>query len=589
MLVALIALAAAAPDLPPVQPALATGARARRDSAAVIGNEDYATLPDAAGATADASAVSDYLLKTRGVPEERVHFVGNGARSAMRSAVVTAAREVRRGGTLWIYCAGHGALASGGRRVLLGTGAAPDALGEDALPLADVLDLADRSKAKQVFVILDVGFGGRGREGELMFPPAPPPAPIAENKRINVWYSATHAEPSFAWPAAGHGIFTYFVMGAMRGWADGQLGSPADGTVTLAEAQAYVAKVVRSVGGGEQKPSREPRAAVTAWPLAASATEAGPSRERLAAMALSEKARRVHKAEGAIRATARTEWAEVSRTTTAAGPASEGALRAFIITWDTATVLVDGAEVAVAIPEVAEARARLDGFSRAVRKITKKKRLLKRAPRVVVKPPAAATAPCADLLGLEPTAISGELTPELIACVEARLAGESRQTTRDKLSRMLLINADARGDTKEWLRLTERHLEEVDRSDPELCFKYALALSRGDIDDAPPVLKWSGYALENKHLWEGETYMSRVYNLLRLRAETASRLWHEAEADFLEERSEENADLSELARGQAKDFAREWLDYARSSGQPTDFALVLCKSAAGSSAFCESG
>jgi hypothetical protein len=190
---------------------------------------------------------------------------------------------------------------------------------------------------------------------------------------------------------------------------------------------------------------------------------------------------------------------------------------------------------------------------------------------------------------LEPAAISGELGPDQVACVEARIGTEKLQTARDKLSRLLLVNADSKGDQAEWMRLAARHLEQIDRSDPDLCFRYALLLSRGDIDDAEEVLHWTGYALDNKHLWEGPTYVSRVYNLLRLRAETAARLWHDAEDDFLKDRSDENADLAEKWRGQAKDYAREWLDYARTSAQPTDRAQVLCESAAGTAAFCTPG
>ena len=311
-----------------------------------------------------------------------------------------------------------------------------------------------------------------------------------------------------------------------------------------------------------------------------------PSKEDLAALALAEKARRVKKAERILLAAAADEWTTTAAATMASGPVSVAALTAYIAKYDTATVTVDGAQVAVAVPQVAEARKRLDDFERVVQKGKKKK---KRGKRVPVVPPPSPTEACRDLVKIEPAAIIGEFTPELVTCIEARIAEEAVQTTRSKLSRVLLINADARGDVAEWTRLAERHLEEVDRSDPDLCFKYALLLSRGGIEDAETVLHWSSYALENKHEWEGPTYISRVYNLLRLRAETAVRLWHEAEEDFLEERSDENADAAERFRGQAKDFAREWLDYGRVSAQPIERALVLCQSASGSEAFCEAG
>jgi hypothetical protein len=99
----------------------------------------------------------------------------------------------------------------------------------------------------------------------------------------------------------------------------------------------------------------------------------------------------------------------------------------------------------------------------------------------------------------------------------------------------------------------------------------------------------SDYALENKHVWEGATHMSRVYNLMRLKAETATRLWHDAEDDFIADRTEENELLAEKYRGLAKDLSREWLDYARTSAQPEDRAYKLCESASGNSAFCKAG
>jgi hypothetical protein len=41
------------------------------------------------------------------------------------------------------------------------------------------------------------------------------------------------------------------------------------------------------------------------------------------------------------------------------------------------------------------------------------------------------------------------------------------------------LDAEARGDKAEWQRLMKRHLEDIDRSDPNLCLKYAMFLSRG--------------------------------------------------------------------------------------------------------------
>lgn len=590
MLIALLAAAVAA-EPPSLESPVATGARSKKDAALVVGNQDYATLPDAAGAAADAEAFAGAIVATRGVAPERVVRVSDGDAAAIRAALATAAKAVKKKGTLWIYWSGHGALDGNGQRTLLGVDAAGP---EGGIPLAEVLRVAEGSHAGRVVAVVDAGFGGLGREGEPLWtlpadaPEAPKTIPPpAVTGRTTAWLATTGTEPAYVYPAAKHGLFSYFAIGALRGWADGSAGGAPDGTVTVQEAQGWVAKVVRSVGGGEQKPGKETRAAVVAWPLVAGAREAAPSKEDLAALALAEKARRVRKAEAVVLAEASAAWKALAPTTEKASPDTKQALAAYIAKYDTATVTVDGTQVAVAVPEVAEARGRLDTFARSERPGKRKRgKKVRAAPPP---PPVVPTAACQDLVKLEPAAITGTLTPELKTCIEARLAEEKVQTARDKLSRLLLVDADARADLEGWTKLAERHLEEVDRSDPDLCFKYALTLSRGAIEDAESVLRWTDYALENKHVWEGPTYMSRVYNLLRLRAETATRLWHDAEDEFLLDRTDENADLAEQLRGRAKDSAREWLDYARSSGQSPDRPLVLCQSASGSESFCAAG
>jgi len=154
---------------------------------------------------------------------------------------------------------------------------------------------------------------------------------------------------------------------------------------------------------------------------------------------------------------------------------------------------------------------------------------------------------------------------------------------------LLINNADAKGDKAEWERLVKRHLEDIDRSDPDMCYKYALQLSRGGVGRASGVIRWADYALENKAKWQGNTYKSRVYALLKLKAEAAARLWDNAEKAYTANRTDENEAASNKYRGMAKEYAREWLDYAKASGQDTSTAMSMCVSAAGSTAFCQGG
>jgi hypothetical protein len=196
---------------------------------------------------------------------------------------------------------------------------------------------------------------------------------------------------------------------------------------------------------------------------------------------------------------------------------------------------------------------------------------------------------CDDLVALEPAALMGQLSPGQTECLEARIVSTSRMTEKDKVSRVLIMDAETKGNRSHWEKLMKRHLEEIDRSDPDLCFKYAIFLSRKGVGRAHGVIRWSDYALENKSRWSGGTFVSRVYALFKLKAEAANRIWQAAEEAYVADRSDENEAKAQKYRDLTKVYSREWLDYARSSSQDTKNAMALCVSAAGNREYCEGG
>jgi hypothetical protein len=119
------------------------------------------------------------------------------------------------------------------------------------------------------------------------------------------------------------------------------------------------------------------------------------------------------------------------------------------------------------------------------------------APQVVTPPAAVAVAntaavtsdDCTDLVKLEPSAMMGSLRVGQVKCLDGRVNAESAQTTKDKLSRLLIINAEASGNKSEWEKYVRRHLEDIDRSDPDLCFKYASHLAKGGARSASATIK----------------------------------------------------------------------------------------------------
>jgi hypothetical protein len=208
------------------------------------------------------------------------------------------------------------------------------------------------------------------------------------------------------------------------------------------------------------------------------------------------------------------------------------------------------------------------------------------APQVL--PPAPPPVGCSDLIALEAPALMGRLRPEQTSCLEAAIEAGGSQTTKDKMSRVLLINADASNNRTEWARLIRRHLNLIDRSDPDLCFQYAIYLAGGGVSRAERVIRWADYALENKTRWSGTTFQSRVFDLHRLKAQAGNRLWEQTTVDLnnAADNREELIQLEARARGRAKTFALDWLDFARATGQESSQAMSLCVSVAGNRNYC---
>ncbi|MEQ1502788.1 MAG: hypothetical protein ABMB14_11190 [Myxococcota bacterium] len=199
------------------------------------------------------------------------------------------------------------------------------------------------------------------------------------------------------------------------------------------------------------------------------------------------------------------------------------------------------------------------------------------------------TGDCADLVKLEPFASLGKLEPATTACLETRLANAPKMTDKKKISGILMADAWAKGDKDTWETLIKRHLDEIDQSDPDLCYKYALHLSRQGPGRASGVIRWANVALENRMVWIGDTYTSRVYSLYKVRAAASQSLWMQAEDEHKAAPTDETRQKVEQYRNMTKVNAREWYEYAKSSGKDATTAQQLCMSAAGTADYCEAG
>lgn len=181
-----------------------------------------------------------------------------------------------------------------------------------------------------------------------------------------------------------------------------------------------------------------------------------------------------------------------------------------------------------------------------------------------------------QLRPLEPAATKGALDEGQKTCLETSYREAKVQTTKDKISRVLLVNAYAYS-TKYWAQLVQRHLDEVDRSDPDIAYLYAFYLFNTDRKNAPEVVRWAEIALERKDVWSGDVYVGRVFGLYKLRALAANAMW--ADAEDRKAQGDTTTDVDSL-RNDVKVYAREWLDFAKVAGRDTSESAALCLSAA---------
>jgi len=543
----------------------------------IIGNEAYVALPQSLWAGVDARSFQDWALHSRGVSKYRTTYLENVNAKTIRKHTRRLRWRVKRNGTAWLYYAGHGVTLADGRRALVPIDVSGATIEQAAMPLeAIAADILKSRNVKRLVVVVDASFGDRSRDGYELVPgrPVPEIQPVSEaNAKVVYWMAERATGDAQMYPVAKHGLFTWTVLAGLRGWADGAVTGETDGKVTLQEAQQFSADAMRMLGR-DGAPSVDGREMVTSMVVAqGSGLEAFPGLEVFEGLAKADTAARLAHAEERVRDDAEAFWRDTMAMVQQGGPQGREALEAYVSEFQGASIQV---ERQVYLPQVSDARRMLLNYDES-------------APPPMPDGAEAAIPPaeCDDLVVLEGAALMGELTPGVIICLDRRVSAERLQTDKNKVSRLLIVNAESKQDWETWEELVQRHLEDIDRSDPDLCFRYSVYLhKKGGLELAEEAIRWAGYALENKQVWEPPDFVKKVNGLHRLRAEAASRLWIDAENTHAREPSPETDRMARDYRGMAKSYSREWLDYARAAGLKTEKAFQMCLSAAGAEMFC---
>jgi len=172
---------------------------------------------------------------------------------------------------------------------------------------------------------------------------------------------------------------------------------------------------------------------------------------------------------------------------------------------------------------------------------------------------------CDDLGALEKAAAHGELTAEVVTCLEA-LRSPADPVRSERASNLLIAHAFASHDDGSWAMYVKTHLETIDTADCDLMYRYAMRLLKAG--DSRQALKWIEAAAAHSYGWPADALEAKLYELRRLKTKALWALYEQIdEAARMEKRA---------ALGKVQLAAVEWMRAGQKSERDVSEALNFC-------------
>lgn len=231
--------------------------------AIVVGIEQYRQkLPAADYAVNDAQAVTNYLTKVLGYPEENVITLLNDRASKSdfeKYFEKWLGNNVESNSEVFIYFSGHGSPdPRSGSAYLVPYDGDPAFIDQTGYSLKRMYESLGKLQAKQVVVALDSCFSGAGGRSVLakgarpMVMSSKETVPVGRN--ISIMSASSGEQISSSYDEKQHGLFTYYLLKGIKS----QNILNADGSIKTKELFAYlkpqVEKVARKSYNNEQVP-----------------------------------------------------------------------------------------------------------------------------------------------------------------------------------------------------------------------------------------------------------------------------------------------------------------------------------------------
>ena len=211
----------------------------QNDIAVIIGIENYQGVPKSDYSKSDAGLVKDYL-KALGFQERNIEFITDDRATfsgITKTIEAWLPNRVKKDSRIFVYYSGHGAPEpKTGDAYIVPFDGDPNYLEVTGYPLKRLYDKLGKLEAQEVIVLLDSCFSGAGGRSVLA-KGARPLVMMTEglvlSQNMAVLSATQGTQISTSSPEKGHGIFTYYVLKAIK-----------DGKKNIAEIYEYIKPLV---------------------------------------------------------------------------------------------------------------------------------------------------------------------------------------------------------------------------------------------------------------------------------------------------------------------------------------------------------
>ena len=228
--------------------------------AVIIGIDKYDNLSNLDYAVADAEAVKDMLINQFNYVDENVRLLINeeANKDNIEQAISDVSLEAGENDRILVFFAGHGetmSLPDGGEMgYLLPVDGRQENLYASAIPMNDLKDLSNMSKAKHMLFLVDACYGGLAAVGTRGLEPAKTPnylEKITNIKSRQIITAGGSTEKVIEKPEWGHSAYT---MNLLRALKDGLADTNGDGYITAGELGLYLKEKVTIDSENQQTP-----------------------------------------------------------------------------------------------------------------------------------------------------------------------------------------------------------------------------------------------------------------------------------------------------------------------------------------------